>query len=48
MGLKVIKQNKDGISRKALQEQTGLSEKQLLNLIDQMRKNQEIEIAEDG
>jgi hypothetical protein len=46
--LKVIKQNKDGISRKALQEETGFSGKQLSNIVYQMRKNQTIELTEDG
>jgi predicted HTH transcriptional regulator len=46
--LKVIKQNKDGISRKDLQEETGISGKQISNLIYQLKKNQKIQMTEDG
>ena len=46
--LKIIKQNKEGISRKALQEETGFSTKQLSNCVFQLKKTQKIQITEDG
>lgn len=46
--LKVIKKNKDGISRKALQEETGFTTKQISNYVYQLKKNQKIEATKDG
>ncbi len=46
--LKVIKKNKDGISRKALQEETGFTTKQISNYVYQLKKNQKIEMTGDG
>ena len=46
--LKIIKQNKEGISRKALQEETGFSTKQISNCVFQLKKTQKIQITEDG
>ncbi|MFO8240138.1 MAG: hypothetical protein R6T90_03970 [Dissulfuribacterales bacterium] len=46
--LRVIKKNKDGISRKALQEETGFTAKQISNIVYQLKKNQKIEMTEDG
>lgn len=46
--LKVIKKNKDGISRKALQEETGFTAKQISNIVYQLKKNQKIEMTGDG
>ncbi|MCA1784602.1 MAG: hypothetical protein LC657_01315 [Desulfobacteraceae bacterium] len=46
--LKIIKQNKEGISRKALQEETGFSTKQISNCVFQLKKNQTIQMTEDG
>lgn len=45
--LKVIKKNKDGISRKALQEETGFTTKQISNYVYQLKKNQKIEMTKD-
>lgn len=46
--LKVIKKNKNGISRKALQEETGFTAKQISNIIYQLKKNHKIEMTGDG
>ena len=46
--LKIIKQNKEGISRKVLQEETGFSTKQISNCVFQLKKTQKIQITEDG
>lgn len=46
--LKVIKKNKNGISRKALQEETGFTAKQISNIVYQLKKNQKIEMTGDG
>jgi uncharacterized membrane protein len=46
--LKVIKQNKDGISRKDLQKETGFSSKQISNCIFQLKNNQKIQMTEEG
>ena len=46
--LKVIKQNRDGISRKALQEETGFTGGQISNIVYQLKKNQKIQMTEDG
>ncbi len=46
--LKMIKQNKEGISRKTLQEETGFSTKQISNCVFQLKKNQKIQMTEDG
>jgi hypothetical protein len=46
--LKVIKQNKEGISRKALQDETGFSTKQLSNCVFQLKKIQKIQMTEEG
>ncbi len=46
--LKIIKKNKDGISRKALQEETGFTAKQISNIVYQLKKNQKIEMTGDG
>jgi hypothetical protein len=48
MVLKVIKKNKDGISRKALQEETGFTGGQISNIVYQLKKNQKIQMTEDG
>ena len=46
--LKIIKQNKEGISRKALQEETGFSTKQLSNCVFHLKKTQKVQITEGG
>jgi hypothetical protein len=46
--LKVVEKNKDGISRKELQEETGFSTKQISNYVYQLKKTQKIEMTEDG
>ena len=46
--LKVIKKNNEGISRKALQEETGFTAKQISNIVYQLKKNQKIEMTGDG
>ena len=46
--LRVIKKNKGGISRKALQEETGFTAKQISNIVYQLKKNQKIEMTGDG
>lgn len=46
--LKVIKQNKDGISRKELQKKTGYSNRQMNDYVYQLKKLQKIEKTEDG
>ncbi|MDZ7665264.1 MAG: hypothetical protein U5K27_08060 [Desulfotignum sp.] len=46
--LKIIKQNKEGISRKALQEEASFSTKQISNCVFQLKKNQKIQMTEDG
>jgi t-SNARE complex subunit (syntaxin) len=46
--LKVIKQNKDGISRKNLLEKTGFSKRQIIDCVYQLKAMQKIEKTEDG
>ncbi len=46
--LKVIEKNKDGISRKELQEETGFSSRQITDYVYQLKKMQKIEKTEDG
>ncbi len=46
--LKVVKKNIDGISRKALQEETGFTTKQVSNYVYQLKKTQKVEMTEDG
>jgi hypothetical protein len=45
---KAIKHNEDGISRKDLQKETGFSSKQISNCIFQLKKNQKIQMTEEG
>jgi hypothetical protein len=46
--LKVIKENKDGISRKELLEKTGFSKRQITDYVYQLKKLQKIEATKDG
>jgi hypothetical protein len=46
--LTAIKKNKQGMSRKELQEQTGFTGKQLSNYVYQLKKQQKIEVTKDG
>jgi hypothetical protein len=46
--LKVVKQNKDGISRKDLLEKTGFSKRQIIDCVYQLKAMQKIEKTEDG
>jgi predicted HTH transcriptional regulator len=46
--LKIIEKNKDGISRKELQEETGFSSRQITDYVYQLKKLQKIEKTEDG
>ncbi len=46
--LNVVKQNKDGISRKDLLEKTGFSKRQITDYVYQLKKLQKIEATKDG
>jgi hypothetical protein len=46
--LKLVKQNKDGISRKELLEKTGFSKRQITDYVYQLKKMQKIEATKDG
>jgi hypothetical protein len=46
--LKVIKKNKDGISRKALQEETGFTKRQIIDCVYQLIAMQKIGLTEEG